>query len=246
MATKQLSVGAETIGDIAAKDLRKAEVFKQFGLEFCCDGRKPLREACENAGVEVKEVEKALENLPRELPAVPAHDYNSWELGFLSDYIVHIHHKYVIAHSPVLLELSEKIAQHHGAAHPELYEIKENITALLPELHNHQIKEEKILFPFVKKLVEHKRTGTTCGGSSSSSIESPVNMMLDDHRFAAEHIHAIAALSSDYQVPEDGCESYRLFYHKLEEFDKDLHLHVHLENNILFPKAVKLEKELNQ
>lgn len=246
IAKKNLSNGEETIGDIAAKDMRKAEVFKEFGLEFCCDGRKSLEEACKDAEVSVEAVNRALENLPQAAAATtPAHDYNTWELDFLSDYIVNIHHRYVRDSAPVLRGLAEKIAEHHGSAHSELYEIREHVGALLDEMQMHQIKEEKILFPFIRQMVQCKKERKPFTNPPFGTIESPVEMMLDDHRSAAAHIHAIAELSGDYTVPADGCESYRLYYHKLEEFDKDLHLHLHLENNILFPKAIKMEKELN-
>ncbi len=237
---------AETIGDMAAKDLRKAEVFKKFGLEFCCDGRKPLSEACKDAGVQLSEVEKALENLDQvDAATAPGHDYYSWDLDFLCDYIVNVHHKFVRENATMISDLSEKIAQHHGDSHPELYEIKAHVAELLTELASHQGKEENILFPFIKKMVESKKTGAPLDNPSFGTVESPVNMMMHDHRFVADNVHAIDKLSSNYQVPADGCDSYRLFFHKLEALDKDLHLHLHLENNILFPKAIQLEKKLN-
>jgi regulator of cell morphogenesis and NO signaling len=240
---KKLSTGEETVGEIAGKDLRKAEVFKKFGLEFCCDGKKSLKESCEDAGVPVETVTRALESLRKEnIPA--SRDYNSWKLDFLADYIVNIHHKYVEDSLPVLTGLSEKIAEHHGEVHPELYEIKKHVDALLAEMQSHQIKEEKILFPFIHQMVQCEREGKSFDNPPFGTIESPVKMMLEDHDVAGEHIHAIERLSQNYLVPADGCESYRLYYHKLHEFDEDLHQHLHLENNILFPKAIKLEKKL--
>ena len=245
IAKKNLVGGEETIGEMAAKDLRKAEVFKRYGLEFCCGGQKPLAEACADAGVAVDAVEEALSQLPREAPAQPAHDYNKWELDFLSDYIVQVHHRYVREQTPLLRDLAAKIAGHHGPAHEELYAIQTHVEELLTEMQHHQIKEEKILFPFIKQMVQCKQQGVPFAHPPFGTIESPVEMMLEDHRHVADQIHAIARLSSDYTVPADGCESYRLFYHSLEAFDQDLHLHLHLENNILFPKAVRLEKQLH-
>lgn len=244
IAKKKLSQGEETVGEIAAKDMRKAEVFKKFGLEFCCEGKKSLKESCDDAGVRVEEVSSALGNLSGEnTPA--SRDYNSWDLDFLADYIVNIHHKYVRDSSPMLVDLAEKIANHHRGAHPELLEIKKHVDALIGEMAMHQRKEELKLFPFVRKMVQCEREGKPFTAPPFGSIDNPVKMMEEEHTEAGEHIHAIEKLSQGYLVPADGCESYRLYYHKLHEFDNDLHQHLHLENNILFPKAMKLEKTLS-
>lgn len=239
----KLEQEAETVGAIAAKDLRKAEVFRKFGLDFCCGGKKSLEEACTDAGVSVNQVSEALESLPQQ-PANPAQDFNNWSLDFLADYIVNIHHRYVMDSIPALNGLAEKIAQHHGPSHPELHEIRTHVAALLSEMQSHQVKEEKILFPFIRQMVQCEREGKPFAYPPFGTIESPVQMMLADHDEAAAHIHAIETLSDNYQVPADGCDSYRLYYYKLHEFDKDLHQHIHLENNILFPKSVQLEKKL--
>jgi regulator of cell morphogenesis and NO signaling len=240
---KKLTVGEETIGSIAAKDLRKAEVFKKYGIDFCCNGKKSLKEACDEAGVAVQEVENDLENLPLQSSGTRL-DYDNWSLDFLADYIVNVHHKYVTDAIPLLAELSQKVAQRHGAAHPELDELRLHVRALLTEMQSHQIKEEKILFPFIRQMVRCERENEPFTYPPFGTIESPVQMMVDDHNEAARHVHAIEHLSKDYTVPEDGCESYKLYYHKLHEFNDDLYQHIHLENNILFPKAITLEKEL--
>lgn len=244
ISKKKLSTGEDAIGTIAAKDLRKAEVFRKYGLDFCCGGAQSLDEACKQAGVPVEKINAELEALPLQ-PAAPDKDFNNWGLDFLTDYIVNIHHKYVTNSIPILSGLSHKITEHHGLAHPVLYEIQQHVSALLAEMQSHQIKEEKILFPFIKQMVQCKKEGRPFAHPPFGTIESPVQMMLEDHQDAAAHLHAIESLSHGYEVPEDGCQSYRLYYQKLKEFDDDLHQHIHLENNILFPKAVTLEKELN-
>ncbi|HEX5554183.1 MAG TPA: iron-sulfur cluster repair di-iron protein [Chitinophagaceae bacterium] len=243
IARKNPGSGAETIGSIAAGDLRKAEIFKKFGLEFCCGGQKSLTEACAEAGVSEQQVQAELENLGK-APLKPQMDFNHWDLDFLADYIVNIHHKYLTDASPMLNDLSQKITQHHGGAHPELHEIAQHLTALLGEMRSHQIKEEKVLFPFIKQLVQCSREGKSAGNPPLGTLESPVQTMLDEHQSVAGHLHAMENLSGHYEVPVDGCESYRLYFHKLREFDEDLHQHIHLENNILFPKSVDLEKAL--
>lgn len=234
----------ETVGEMAAKDLRKATVFKSFGIDFCCDGKKPLSEACKEAGVSEDEVREALEHLPAKSSAGRQMDFDNWQLDFLADYIVNIHHKYVRDATPMLAGLSEKIAGHHGPHHPELYEVREHVAALLQEMHDHQIKEENILFPFVKQMSQAKREGKPFTFPPFGTIESPVEMMKHDHNEVAAHIHALEKLTDNYAVPSDGCQSYALFYDKLKEMDEDLHVHIHLENNILFPKSIAMEKDL--
>ncbi len=240
---KKLNAVEETIGAIAAKDLRKAAVFSKYDLDFCCDGKKSIAEACEGAGVPVEKVREELDHLPEQSVSADR-DFSNWDLGFLSDYIVNVHHKYVTDSIPVLTDLSQKVTSRHEAAHPELNEIKKHVAGLLSEMKFHQIKEEKILFPFVRQMAQCEREQKPFTNPPFGTIGSPVQMMLADHADAAAHIHAIRALSQRYLVPDDGCESYRLYYHKLKEFDEDLHQHLHLENNILFPKAIELEKKL--
>lgn len=244
VAKKKLSNGEETIGQMAAKDLRKAEVFKKLGLEFCCGGNMSLEEACEDAGVSINEVKKALDSIP-EKPIPSDRDYNKWNLDFLADYIVNIHHGFVSDSVKPLTDLADKINRVHGGAHPELAKIQEHVIALLDEMVAHQQKEETILFPFIKQMVQCEKEAKPFKYAPFGTIENPVEMMKDDHNAAALHIHAIEKLSNGYRVPDDACESYKLYYHKLKEFDDDLHQHIHLENNILFPKAIAMEKNLS-
>lgn len=244
IAKKKLGKGEETVGEIAAKDLRKAEVFKKFGIDFCCHGKVPLKEACENAGVSEEDVKYALEHLPLNSGGRQM-DFDNWQLDFLADYIVNIHHKFVRDSAPILNGLSAKIASVHGDHHPELFEVQEHITALLQEMQEHQKKEETILFPFIKQMAQCKREGKPFTYLPSGTIENPVEMMMHDHNEAAAHIHAMEKLSDNYTVPADGCQSYALYYNKLNELDNDLHVHIHLENNILFPKSVAMEKDLS-
>lgn len=244
IAKKNLGKGEETVGEMAAKDLRKAEVFKKFGIDFCCEGRKTLKEACNEVSVSEEEVKEALERLPSKGENGRQMDFDGWDLDFLADYIVNIHHKYVRDSSPMLAGLSQKIAQVHGSHHPELFEVEKHVMALLKEMQDHQVKEETILFPFIKQMQQAKKENKSFTYPASGSIENPVAMMRHDHDDVAAHIHAIEKLSDNYAVPSDGCESYKLYYKKLSDMDNDLHVHIHLENNILFPKSIRMEKDL--
>lgn len=243
IAKKLPAAGAETIGAIAAADLRKAAVFSKYGLDFCCGGHRTLEEACAEAGVPASRVASELEQAEA-APAGRSQDFNAWNLDFLADYIVQVHHKYVTDSIPILTDLSYKVRQVHGAVHPELQELYHHVTDLLAEMRSHQIKEERVLFPFIRQMETARKQRTPVGNPPFGTVESPVKMMVDDHHEAAAHMKAIESLTHHYEVPADGCESYRLYYHKLREFNEDLTWHLHLENNILFPKSVALEKEL--
>ncbi|MCL6524523.1 MAG: iron-sulfur cluster repair di-iron protein [Thermoflavifilum sp.] len=234
-----------TVGQIAATDQRKAEVLQRLGIDFCCHGNHSLDEACKAAGVDVEEVKRALAEAEH-LPVDRLHRFDEWELDFLADYIVNIHHRYVSETAPILKDLSEKVAQRHGANHPELLKIAQDTAALMAEMLSHQVKEERILFPFIKEMVKAKSEHKPFQHPPFGSIENPINMMVMDHDEAARLIKAIHTASKNYTLPEDACESYRLLYLKLEEFENDLYQHIHLENNILFPKAIALEEENRQ
>ena len=230
----------ETLGEIAAKDLRKAEVFKKYGIDFCCGGKKTLQEACKEKGLDVLKVQEELEK-PTSQPTMPQHDFNSWNLSFLSDYIVNVHHSYVRENMPILADLSKKVADHHGKTNPELNGIRDKVDEMLSELNVHLKKEENILFPYIKQLEYSKANGGAVPGGFSS-IMQPISVMENDHDIVGDLADEIRILSDSYTLPANACNSYSLLYKKLEAFEDDLHFHIHLENNILFPKAVQLEK----
>lgn len=231
----------ETIGEIVAKDLGKAEVFKKYGLDFCCGGKKTLQEACKEKGLDVLQVQEELEKPTIHLSSTPQHDFNSWNLSFLSDYIINVHHAYVKQNMPVLADLSHKVADHHGKTNPELNGIRDKVDEMLSELRVHLKKEENILFPYIKQLENSKTIGGIAPGSFPS-IQQPISVMENDHDIVGDLADEIRVLSDNYTLPANACNSYSLLYKKLGEFEDDLHFHIHLENNLLFPKAVQMEK----
>lgn len=232
-----------SIGELVASDYRKAEVFSKFGLDFCCGGKKSIKEACEEKGLDTVEVERALKAVEDE-PQSNETDVSNWELDFLADYIVNTHHKYVENALPMLDEFSSKVARVHGNSHPEVVLIAEHYNLVANELRAHMPKEEQILFPYIKEMVAAKKQGTDLNPAGFGSIANPIKMMEDEHTSAGENMEKIRDLSSDFTLPEDACSSYGVLFGKLEEFEKDLHRHIHLENNVLFKKAIELEKEL--
>jgi regulator of cell morphogenesis and NO signaling len=145
---------------------------------------------------------------------------------------------------PVILAHTQKIASVHGARHPELLQIAEHTNAVCEEMIQHMHKEEQVLFPYIISLVSARKEGRAIASSAFGSIQNPIRMMESEHESAGDAMYAIRSLSSGYTVPDDGCTTYRIAFQELQDFERDLHQHVHLENNILFPMAVKLEQEL--
>lgn len=234
---------SSSIGELVAKDYRKAEIFRKFGLDFCCGGHKTVKEACEKKGVNYIEVENELLKVEQQQND-NTENFNEWELDFLADYIINKHHKYVSSAVVLLNELSSKVARVHGDVHPELIEIERNYVQVANELTAHMQKEEVVLFPYIKQMVQNKRNGNPFEKSSFGTIKNPIHMMESEHVSAGECMESIRTLSNNFTLPSDACNSYRVLFGKLEEFEKDLHQHIHLENNILFPKAIQMEKEL--
>ncbi|HZJ19025.1 MAG TPA: iron-sulfur cluster repair di-iron protein [Pricia sp.] len=232
----------ETLGALAAKDLRKAAIFKKYGLDFCCGGKKTVKEACAEKGLDATKVEQELQKMDK-MPASRPMPYNEWHLDFLADYIVNTHHSYVRKNLPDITTYADKVMKVHGDDHPELVEINNLVKKVSSELNAHIEKEENILFPKIRGLVNRSKY------TSSQKAVGPVDLQHLIDRHEAEHesvgkeLADIRKLSNNYALPEDACASYNLLYRMLDEFEDDLHLHIHLENNILFPKAVKLEKQ---
>jgi regulator of cell morphogenesis and NO signaling len=233
----------ETLGEIAAKDLRKAEVFKKYGLDFCCGGKKTVKEACAEKGIDVTKVEQELQNSDKSSFTAKPLPYNDWNLDFLADYIVNTHHSYVKKTIIGIRNYAEKVAKVHGAHHPELLRINQLAQEVCDEMSSHMVKEETVLFPYVKQLVAAKNNGQRkVQFGNLQTVETPINMMEMEHELVGGNMDEIRKITNNYHLPEDACASYSFLFKTLDEFENDLHVHVHLENNILFPKALDLEK----
>ncbi len=231
----------ESIGQIAAKDIRKAEVFKKYGIDFCCGGKKSLKQVCEESGLDAATIEAELDQVQTK---PQGENFDRWEPDFLADYIYNKHHRFYYDEAPVISDLLAKVVGRHGNQHQELELLQALYKKLTAELDTHFMKEEKVLFPFIKALVNAKKTGSTAELYNGFSITQPVQMMESDHEAAGEILVEMRKLANDYTTPADACNSYQFLYQKLKALEEDLHQHIHLENNILFPKALKLEKEL--
>lgn len=235
----------ETMGQIAAKDLRKAQIFKKYGLDFCCGGKKTVKEACAEKGLDATKVEQELQQADK-MPSSHPIPYADWSLDFLADYIVNTHHSYVRKTLPDITAYAEKVMKVHGEHHPELLRIHQLVGEVNAELSAHMVKEERVLFPYIKELVTAENNTQPLHAAHFGTVQNPINMMEMEHEMVGKNLDEIRTLSNNYVLPEEACASYSLLYRMLDEFEEDLHLHIHLENNILFPKALEIEKQLNK
>lgn len=233
----------ETIGEITAADFRKAEVFKKFGIDFCCGGKKTIDQVCKEKGINAALLRTELEAGP-ESSDVASLQYQDLTTEDLIKHIVEKHHAYVTKQLPLITELAFKVERAHAEFHPELIQIRHLMHLLSEELSAHLQKEERVLFPYINRLVICKAEGRKPEIPGFDTVERPINMMEMEHESAGELLEEIKSLSAQYNLPADACNSYRLLFELLQAFEADLHVHIHLENNILFPRAITLEKSL--
>ena len=221
-----LELKDKTIAEIVSEDISKASVFKKYNLDFCCGGGKTVENACEKANIDVNKVIQDLQNSTSNTNA-PNLNFKDWSAEFLVDYIVNVHHTYVKENLEVINEFATKVSKVHGHHAPETIEIDDLFTKLSNELISHLEKEETILFPAIKA----KLTNT-----SLEYDENVIQILEDVHDTAGTIVKRIQELSNNFTPPEWACNTYKALYFKLDEFINDLYQHIHLENNILFPK----------
>jgi regulator of cell morphogenesis and NO signaling len=236
MATSQT-----TVRDIALEQPASIRVFEHFGIDYCCGGRKPLAQACEERSIEPDTVLAAIEEASA-TGCDHARDWTHASLESICSHIMETHHTYIRTELPRLELLAQKVVSRHGTTHPELEQIQQLIGSLGEELLQHLSKEEMVLFPYVMNL---ERNMKSCGPrplGCFGAVRNPIRVMLAEHDAAGDAMARMRALSGDFTPPEGACPTYRGFYQALEEFEKDLHQHVHLENNVLFPRAIELDE----
>lgn len=222
------------IGNLVAQDYRTAAVFKTYQVDFCCNGNRTIEEACTGKG---KDINKLIEALRQAITTntQPVIDYQSWPIDLLADYIEKKHHRYVTQRITEIKPFLHKLVKVHGSEHPELAEVAQQFTDSAAALTTHMKEEEKILFPYIRNVV------TGAAKPSESTIENPVEIMMEAHDQEGERFRKIERLTDHYTPPSDACNTYKVTFALLKEFQEDLHLHIHLENNILFPKVLALQ-----
>lgn len=228
-----------TIRELAIKSPATTRVFEHYKIDYCCGGRRSIKDACAASGVDSDEVSAALA-LVLEQPALKEQP-EQMEVQRLIDHIIDTHHVFTRRELFRLGALLDKVATKHGQRHPELLKLQLLFTALSDDMLLHLKKEEAVLFPYIQELARAKERSTMPMIAPFGKVEHPVGMMQSEHEDAGSILLQMRRIANDYHAPESACPSYIALYFGLEELEKDLHRHVHLENNILFPKAVELE-----
>ncbi len=238
-----MATPTHTVRDIATENPASVRVFEKFGIDYCCGGRVPLAEACATKGLDLNEVVASLEAATSQsVPGAP--DWTNESLDRLATHIVKKHHAYVTQEVPRLNGLSIKVVSRHGDTRQELAVIQSKLEELGEELITHQGKEEVVLFPYISKLEQFVSGNGTLPRNCFGTIENPIRMMTQDHDVAGNLMAEIRKLSEGYTPPAGACPTFRAFYAGLHEFELDLHQHIHLENNILFPRAIAMEASI--
>ncbi len=232
-----------TVRELATEIPNATRTFEKLGIDYCCGGSKSLSEACLNAHVSIDDVMRALEQGSSFKPATKA-GLPGFSNGNLADLIEHIlatHHAYVKQEIPRLQQLLHKVVAVHGKTHPELSKIQQTFQEMSSELNSHMMKEEQILFPHIAALESAVKTGRPKPRPVFGTVANPIHMMELEHDSAGDALRSISELSANYTPPEEACFSYKTLFAALKEFESDLHQHIHLENNILFPRAIAME-----
>ena len=229
----QLQLQNLSVGEIVTNDFRTSTLFKNAGIDFCCGGSQLFSAACKEKNIDAEQLENEILKLGEE-PQNEFINFKNWDPVFLSEYIVNTHHKFVLSKLPELIFYTQKIASVHGENHPELIKIWQLFNEINTELLQHLKHEEEVLFPAIKEAIVNDSY------EAGKIIVSEITRMFKEHDFAGGAMDEINSLTNNYLVPDDACNTYKVALKMLEQFEDDLHTHVHLENNILFPKALNL------
>jgi regulator of cell morphogenesis and NO signaling len=234
-----MNTSDRTIGEIVADDYRTAKVFENHGIDFCCGGNVAMAATCTQKGIDLATITRELEAVKSE-PVERSQNYVSWEMPFLIDYIINAHHGYLKENTEQIAAYTHKIASVHGANHPEVIEIAMIFDKIASDMAIHLREEEEVFFPAIKRADAAKKAGAVLAPKDLETIEDSLKKLGHEHEEIGDAIHTIRHLSKEYAIPADVCNTFVVTYHKLKEFEDDLHKHVHLENNILFLKAAQL------
>lgn len=232
----------KTVREIALENPSSIRVFESLGIDYCCGGKRPLSDACSHANVDFARVIELLEQASHESVAPEAAAWKDKPLRELIAHVVGKHHAYVRQETPRIEGLLAKVTARHGADRPEISEIEQLFTAISQELSTHMLKEEQVLFPHVERMEQAVLSGNPVPAAFFGTVKRPIANMVAEHDDAGALLARIRELSNGYTAPAGACPTFLSLYLSLEEFERDLHHHVHLENNILFPRAVEMEQ----
>ena len=233
----------KTIRDIALASPQTTRVFEEFKIDYCCGGRKLLQDVCMDAGLDFRVVAQKLESAMKNYDESGSTDLPGKKSpSQLIDYIIGKHHVFTVQEIERLTPLMEKVCQRHGEQHPELFKLQTVFLALSDSLIPHMRKEENVLFPYIQQLESASLNGTSAAPPHFGTVENPIRMMMADHEQDGERLRKMREISSDYTLPDGACPSFTALYAGLQDLERDLHRHIHLENNVLFPAATELER----
>ena len=232
-----------TVGEIAARFPASIRVFERHRIDFCCGGKLPLADACQAHDLDTEAIVKEIDSeIDQKRPAGDDANWQTAALESLIDHIVATHHVYLKAQLPRMATMIDKILSKHSERHGDVLEpLAVTFLAMREELESHLMKEEMILFPLIRKMEDARRDGRAFGGNHCGSVENPIRVMLMEHDSAGQALEKLRQLTGNYTPPEDACNTFRALYYELGALEADLYRHIHLENNILFPRAVQLE-----
>ncbi len=233
------------VADLVKQDYRTAAIFRKYGIEFCCSGRFPLSLICENKGLDTELIISELQDATRPLQQHASLNFADWDIDFLTDYILNVHHRYLRERLPFIKEEMERFVEEHRRKYPELIELQDRFEGLRIQMYPHLQQEEEVLFPYVRQIAHAYADNEPYAGLLVRTLRKPVeDMMKQEHDHIMEALVRMRQLSANYTPPESACVSHRLNFSLLRELDNDLAQHFYLENKILFPRAIAMEKEL--
>ena len=233
------------ITDIVIHDYRTADVFRKYEIDFCCGGKWPLETICENKNLDTPSIVRELQRVVMQNASNAAIDFDSWDIVFLADYIYNVHHRYLNKALPEIKEVTTKFLDGHRKKYPELEEIEVIIKRFLKEIPPHMKQEEEIFFPYIKQIFYAHKNRESYARLLIRTLRKPLEeVMLKEHETTGLSLHRLRTITNNYTPPENACLTHKVTFSKLKELDNDLVQHIHLESNILFPKAIAMEQEL--
>jgi regulator of cell morphogenesis and NO signaling len=236
-----LNTATETIADMVRDQPLRANVFERHQIDYCCNGKRSLEEVCSERGLDPEQLRAELEAAS---PAAASDNFATTSLAALADHIVTRHHAYLQTNLPSVAQKSRRVVAVHGDKHDYLAKLEQVFQGLAEELTQHMMKEEMVLFPLIGRMEQAEQEGQASPPAPGGSVRNPIRMMEHEHDDAGRALRAIRELTSDFEPPADACNTFRALYAQLEDLERDLHTHIHLENNILFPRAAELEQRL--
>src|SRR6188768_2189805 len=233
------------VTDIVIRDYRTADVFRKYDIDFCCGGKWPLDIACQNKNLNTEDVIRELQKIVSQSTSNAAIDFDSWEVDFLVDYIYNVHHRYLKKALSETNDQVNKFLEEHRKKFPELQEIETIMNQFMKEFPPHMKQEEEIFFPYIKQIHHAYKHRESYARLLIRTLRKPIEeVMIKEHNITASSLQRLRKITNNYTPPEKACITHKVTFAKLKELDKDLVQHIHLESNILFPKAIKMEQEL--